>query len=106
MKFLAIAAIMAAALTLALAPAASMIYAEAYPTDGTKRAALDACAGADPLFNRLSAAERAYCYARFLQPPPPADSDSDPKHDSAAKPIYNQHQNDALQRLIDATSGK
>ncbi|MDB5392698.1 MAG: colicin production protein [Rhodospirillales bacterium] len=39
-------------------------------------------------------------------PPPPADSDSDPKHDSAAKPIYNQHQNDALQRLIDATSRK
>jgi membrane protein required for colicin V production len=40
----------------------------------------------------------------------PADlhlpSDSDPKHDTAAKPIYNQKQNDAMQRLIDATSGK
>ena len=31
--------------------------------------------------------------------------DSDPKHDTAAKPIYSQKQNDALQRLID-TSGK
>jgi membrane protein required for colicin V production len=41
-----------------------------------------------------------------LQLPPPPDPDSDPKRDSAAKPIYNQHQNDALQRLIDATSRK
>jgi hypothetical protein len=38
-----------------------------------------------------------------LPPPPP---DSDPKHDTASKPIYNQKQNDAMQRLIDATSGK
>jgi membrane protein required for colicin V production len=36
-------------------------------------------------------------------PPPP---DSAPKHDSADKPIYNRRQNDAMQRLIDATSGK
>lgn len=36
-------------------------------------------------------------------PPPP---DSDPKHDTADKPIYNRRQNDAMQRLIDATSGK
>jgi uncharacterized membrane protein required for colicin V production len=41
-----------------------------------------------------------------LQLPPPPDSDGDPKHDSPAKPIYNQHTNDALQRLIDATSRK
>ncbi len=81
MKFLAIAAILAAASTLALAPAASMIYAEAYPADGMKRAALDACAAADPLFNRLSAAERAYCYERFLQPPPPADSPLPPRRE-------------------------
>jgi membrane protein required for colicin V production len=41
-----------------------------------------------------------------LQLPPPPDPDGDPKHDSPAKPIYNQHTNDALQRLIDATSRK
>ena len=39
-----------------------------------------------------------------LHLPPPTDSD--PKHDTTAKPIYNQKQNDAMQRLIDATSGK
>ena len=37
---------------------------------------------------------------------PLSDADGDPKHDSAAKPLYNQHSNDALQRLIDATSRK
>jgi len=37
---------------------------------------------------------------------PPSSPDSDPKHDTTAKPIYNQKQNDAMQRLIDATSGK
>jgi membrane protein required for colicin V production len=36
----------------------------------------------------------------------PPSPDSDPKHDTAPKPIYNQKQNDAMQRLIDATSGK
>jgi len=41
-----------------------------------------------------------------LKLPPPPPPDSDPKHDTAAKPIYNQKQNDAMQRLIDATSGK
>ena len=40
-----------------------------------------------------------------LKLPPPAP-DGDPKHDTADKPIYNRHQNDAMQRLIDATSGK
>jgi membrane protein required for colicin V production len=41
-----------------------------------------------------------------LHLPPPSPSDSDPKHDTAAKPIYNHKQNDDMQRLIDATSGK
>ncbi|HEX4505267.1 MAG TPA: CvpA family protein [Alphaproteobacteria bacterium] len=36
-------------------------------------------------------------------PAPPAD---DSKRDAAAKPIYNRKQNDDMQRLIDATSGK
>jgi membrane protein required for colicin V production len=38
-----------------------------------------------------------------LHLPPPAD---DSKRDAAAKPIYNRKQNDDMQRLIDATSGK
>jgi membrane protein required for colicin V production len=41
-----------------------------------------------------------------LHLPPPPPPDSDPKHDAAAKPIYNRKQNDDMQRLIDATSGK
>ena len=36
-------------------------------------------------------------------PPPPVD---DGKRDAAAKPTYNRKQNDDMQRLIDATSGK
>ena len=36
-------------------------------------------------------------------PAPPVD---DSKRDAAAKPIYNRKQNDDMQRLIDATSGK
>jgi membrane protein required for colicin V production len=36
-------------------------------------------------------------------PPPPAD---DNKRDAVGKPIYNRKQNDDMQRLIDATSGK
>lgn len=67
-KFLSIAAIMTMAMIVALAPAASTIYAEAYPLDGVKRAALDTCA-ADPGFDRLQAGERARCYARLLQVP-------------------------------------
>lgn len=61
--------------------------------------------GAEILRN-LAPKELANDLPSDLQLPPPADSDSDPKHDTAAKPIYNQHQNDALQRLIDATSRK
>jgi membrane protein required for colicin V production len=61
--------------------------------------------GAEILRN-LAPKELANDLPSDLQLPPPADPDSDPKHDTAAKPIYNQHQNDALQRLIDATSRK
>jgi membrane protein required for colicin V production len=38
-----------------------------------------------------------------LRPPTP---DNETKNDAAQKPSYNQRQNDALQRLIDATSRK
>jgi membrane protein required for colicin V production len=41
-----------------------------------------------------------------LHLPPPPPPDGDPKHDTAGKPIYNRKQNDDMQRLIDATSGK
>jgi membrane protein required for colicin V production len=39
-----------------------------------------------------------------LKVPPPADNP--PKGDSAAQPIYNKRQNDALQRLIDTTTSR
>ena len=39
-------------------------------------------------------------------PPPTAQPDGDPNHDAAEKPIYNRRQNNDMQRLIDATSGK
>jgi len=68
-KFLSIGAIAATGLVLALAPAASTIYGEAFPQDNAKRAALAACASADPGFSRLTAADRAACYVRLLHPP-------------------------------------
>ena len=40
-----------------------------------------------------------------LQLPPP-DNGGDTKQDAAPKPIYNQHANDDMQRLIDTTSRK
>jgi hypothetical protein len=70
MKGLSIAGFIVAAILLALAPAASTIYREAYPDEAEKRAALAACAQDDPGFNRLFAGERARCYARVLQRPP------------------------------------
>ena len=70
MKFLTITAVVIAALLLALAPVVSAVYGETYPGDGTQRAALNACAAADPGFNRLNAGERAWCYARLLRAPP------------------------------------
>ena len=80
MKALSIAAIVTAALVLALAPAIGMIYGEAYPDDGNKRAALTACGLADSGFSRLRAEDRARCYARFLQTPP-ADRPRVPRHE-------------------------
>jgi hypothetical protein len=69
MKALSIAAFLVGAVLLALAPAASTIYREAYPVEPVKRAALAACAGADQGFDRLIAGQRAQCYARQLQAP-------------------------------------
>jgi hypothetical protein len=39
-------------------------------------------------------------------PPGQPPSGGDPKRDSPTQPIYNQRQNDAMQRLIDAASRK
>ena len=69
MKVLSIAAILLASVTLALMPAVSTIYREAFPAEPTKRTALSACAEADPGFHRLIAEQRAQCYAQQLQAP-------------------------------------
>jgi hypothetical protein len=69
MKALSVAAFLLASVALALAPAFSMIYREAYPVEAGKRAALAACAEADGGFDRLIADQRAQCYARQLQAP-------------------------------------
>jgi hypothetical protein len=60
--------------------------------------------GAEILRN-IAPSELAEDLPADLKLPPPAP-DGDPKHDTADKPIYNRRQNDAMQRLIDATSGK
>ena len=70
MKALSIAAIVTAAVVLALVPAIVTVYREAYPDDGSRRAALTVCGLADPAFSRLKAKDRARCYAHSLQPPP------------------------------------
>jgi hypothetical protein len=67
-KALLIAGVIIVANLLALFPAVSTIYREAYPAEAVKRAALAVCAHDDPGFNPLFASERAYCYARTLQP--------------------------------------
>jgi len=82
-KFLSIAAIAVTGLVLALAPAASTIYREAFPQDSVRRAALAACASSDPGFSRLTAADRAACYARLLHPPQ-VDSPLQPRHQELA----------------------
>jgi len=64
---------MLGSVALALTPAISTIYREAFPAEPVKRAALAACAQADPGFHRLIAGDRARCYARQLQLPPPPD---------------------------------
>jgi hypothetical protein len=69
MKALSVAAFLLASVALALTPAVSMIYREAYPIEPVKRAALAACAEADRGFDRLIAGQRAQCYARRLQAP-------------------------------------
>ena len=52
----------------------------------------------------MAPAELAKDLPADLHVPPPQADDS--KRDAAAKPIYNRKQNDDMQRLIDATSGK
>jgi membrane protein required for colicin V production len=59
--------------------------------------------GAEILRN-LAPKELADDLPSELQLPPPPDSESDQKHDTA--PDYKKSQNDAMQRLIDATSRK
>jgi hypothetical protein len=71
MKALIALGLVAAAIMLALAPAISTIYSEAYPAERVKRSALAACARDEPDFNRLFADERARCYQRFRQVAPP-----------------------------------
>jgi hypothetical protein len=71
MKTLVALGLMVAAILLALAPAVSTIYSEAYPAEPVKRSALAACARDEPDFNRLFADERARCYQRFRQSAPP-----------------------------------
>jgi hypothetical protein len=69
MKVLSIAAILLASVTLALVPGLSSVYREAFPAEPTKRAALSACAEADPGFHRLIAEQRVRCYVQQLQAP-------------------------------------
>jgi len=71
MKSLWVGLFLLASVALALVPAASAVYREAYPSEPAKRAALAACARSDPGFDRLFAADRAKCYARQLQSPAP-----------------------------------
>jgi hypothetical protein len=70
MKCLSVASLLLASVALALAPAITTIYREAFPSELVKRAALTACAQADSGFDRLIAVERAKCYARQLQTVP------------------------------------
>jgi len=86
MKGLSIAAFLIAAILLALAPAASTIYRDAYPVEAAKRAALAACGRDDPGFSRLLAGERARCYARLLQPAP-EDSPVVPRREQVAERV-------------------
>jgi len=69
MKALSIPAFLIAAIALALVPAVSTIYGEAYPAEAAKRAALAVCAQSDPGFDRFYAGQRAQCYARQLSAP-------------------------------------
>jgi len=66
MRAVSIASFLLASLAVALAPAVMTVYREAFPAEAAKRAALAACARADPGFDRLIASDRAQCYARRL----------------------------------------
>ena len=61
--------------------------------------------GAEILRN-LAPKELADDLPQELKLPSTPDQTSDPKHDTANKSIYNHRENDDLQRLIDASSGK
>jgi hypothetical protein len=84
MKGLFIAGLVAAAIMLALAPALTTIYREAYPADALRREALATCAHDERGFNRLFAGERARCYARILRAPP-ADAPPVPRRVQVAQ---------------------
>ncbi|MBV9862569.1 MAG: hypothetical protein JO267_10525 [Alphaproteobacteria bacterium] len=66
MKALLIGALFAGAVTVAVTPVLSTVYADAYPQDPSKRQALAHCIDADRGFNRLIATERAACYGRYV----------------------------------------
>jgi hypothetical protein len=70
MKALSICGFAIVAIGVALAPAASVVYRDAFPVEAAHRDALTACARSDTGFNRLIAADRAECYAHLLQPAP------------------------------------
>ncbi|MBV9863041.1 MAG: hypothetical protein JO267_12950 [Alphaproteobacteria bacterium] len=65
MKALTISALFAGAITIALSPALTTVYGDAYPQDAGKRQALALCAQSNQGFNRLFATERAACYEHF-----------------------------------------
>lgn len=52
---------------LALIPVAGIFWGDAFPGDARQRMALEACAQADPGFNRLVAAARRACYDRGIE---------------------------------------
>jgi len=83
MRALSVAGFLVAAALLALLPAVSTIYREAYPAEAARRAALAACAQADPGFDRLIARQRASCYARQL--PAPATREAVPRSEELAE---------------------
>ena len=71
MRALAITGFVLAAVSIALAPIASIVYAEVYPMDQAKDAALQQCHADDAAFNRLEGASRLDCYERYLSAAPP-----------------------------------
>ncbi len=80
MKALPLLSFVGAAWLIAVAPVAATVYAEAYPADPARAAALAACARDDPGFDRLHAADRAACYRR--RGPAPGDAAAPAPHGS------------------------